>query len=176
MKTTKRQTKFSLLRSGEISEIAAQLLRYLEPAASAQHGRAGAAEFAPATRGDGTAAMEAISAARSAASALTPMPEYAAPAVWTPAEQGAAEVLNQSGLQPMREMRAASGIALTPETAQPMGDFKFPAEAAERMAAQLPTPLQRPAASAQQTMDDISEFFRRDSRRYDRVFSGGNGA
>ena len=24
-------------------------------------------------------------------------------------------------------------------------------------------------------MDDISEFFRRDSRRYDRGFSGGNG-
>ena len=104
------------------------------------------------------------------------MPEYAAPAVWTPAEQGAAEVLNQSRLQPMREMRTASGIALTPETAQPMGDFKFPAEAAEGMPTQLPAVSRHTAASAQQTMDDISEFFRRDSRRYDRVFSGGNGA
>ena len=30
-------------------------------------------------------------------------------------------------------------------------------------------------AGTQQTMDDISEFFRRDSRRYDNGFAGGNG-
>jgi hypothetical protein len=176
LKTTKRQTKFSLSRSGEISEIAAQLLRYLEPMPSAQHERAGAAEFAPATRGGSDAALEPIPATRSAASVLRPMPEYVAPAVWTPAEQGAAEVLNQPLLQPLRPLRAAPGIVLPTEAAQQLGDFTFAADAAEGMAAQLPTPLQRTAAPAQQTMDDISEFFRRDSRRYDRVFSGGNGA
>ena len=163
MKTTKRQIRFSLLRGSEISGIAAQLLQYLEPGVPPQRVRVGAAEPFPDTRRDSEPLQFTV-----------PEPDVSAP--WQMATEPAAETAKTAWLQPLQAERATPGFVPAALPVQELRDFSFDADAAENLAAQLRISQPRPTAGAQQTMDGISEFFRRDSRRYDRVFSGGNGA
>ena len=89
---------------------------------------------------------------------LTPS---ALPAVWGAELPEYAETLRQNSLQ----IPERSGIR-TPAELGADGQMETAAWSTLRV---------QKASELQQSMDDISEFFRRDSRRYDNGFSGGSG-
>ena len=151
MKTTKRQTKQYLPRGSELSEVAAQLLQYLDKTPAGRERAAVQTDFQSAGNTAEAVQLQAAESARERAE--TP---------WLPLQHTA---------------RTGNAESAPAASAQELRDFRFaPDDAGGKPAAEVYSPLQRPAASQLRTMDEISEFFRRDSRRYDRGFSGGNGA
>ena len=136
-------------RGREIGTVAAELLEFLS--ASAEQKMPAASE-----RWDETSTIPVMKAAN-----VPGLTTSTLPAVWGAELPERTEFLRQD-------------LGQIPERKEIPMPAEIGAEARAEAAAWSTLRVQK-APEMQQSMDDISEFFRRDSRRYDNGFSGGSG-